>query len=235
MRHLLTASFAAFACLLVQPASAQPEEKGVPILQAPYHLPVFKNEYVTMLNVYVPPGRNTGYHTHTTDSVSVNVEAADTTNQNLGDPQPGPVRHSRKGEPSFTAYGKQPPRTHKASNVGATPFHNVSFLFAYPNSGRFTPAARSENSGYKQIMDNERVRGWRLTLNPGQSAAAITQAAPGLRIVLDPGEIAESVPGQPDRGMFMKLGEFYWQDAGVTRTVKNIGSTRIEFLEFELK
>jgi hypothetical protein len=84
-------------------------------------------------------------------------------------------------------------------------------------------------------MDNERVRGWRLTLNPGQSAAAITQAAPGLRIVLDPGEIAEAVPGQPDRGMFMKLGEFYWQDAGVTRAVRNIGSTRIEFLEFELK
>ena len=43
------------------------------------------------------------------------------------------------------------------------------------------------------------------------------------------------MPGQPDRGMFMKLGEFYWQNAGVTRAVRNIGTTRIEFLEFELK
>jgi hypothetical protein len=92
MRHLLTASLAILATALALPVAAQTEEKGVPILQAPYHLPVFKNEYVTMLNVYVPPGRNTGYHTHTTDSVSVNVEEAQTTNQNLGDAQPGPVR-----------------------------------------------------------------------------------------------------------------------------------------------
>jgi hypothetical protein len=26
-----------------------------------------------------------------------------------------------------------------------------------------------------------------------------------------------------------------WQDAGVTRAVRNIGTTRIEYLEFELK
>jgi hypothetical protein len=235
MRHLLTTSFVAFACALPQPAPAQSEEKGVPILQAPYHLPVFKNEYVTVLNVLVPPGRNTGYHTHTTDSVSVNVEAAQTTNQNLGEPQPGPARVSRPGEPSFTAYSKQGPRTHKASNVGTTPFHNVSFLFAYPTPGRFTPGARAESTGYKQIMDNERVRGWRLTLEPGQSAAAITQSAPGIRIFLTGGEIAEVVPGQSDRGMAPKLGEFYWQDAGVTRAVKNIGATTVEFFEFELK
>jgi hypothetical protein len=235
MKAFVTASVVALVAALVQPALAQTEEKGVPILQAPYHLPVFKNEFITMLNVYVPPGRNTGYHTHTTDSVSVNVEEAQTTNQNLGDSQPGPVRPSRRGEPLFTAYSKQPPRTHKASNVGITPFHNVSFLFAYPNPGRFTPGARAESTGYRQIMDNERVRGWRLTLEPGQSAAAITQAAPGLRIVLDAGEIAEMVPGQPDRGMYMKLGEFYWQDAGTTRAVRNTGTTRIQLLEFELK
>jgi hypothetical protein len=234
MRHLVAASLVVLACTLAQPA-AQAQERDVPILQAPYHLPVFKNEFVTLLNVTVPPGRNTGYHTHTTDSVSVNVEAADTTNQNLGDAEPGPVRHSRRGEPSFTAYSKQPPRTHKASNVGTTPFHNISFLFAYPTPGRFTPGVRAEGSGYKQIMDNERVRGWRLTLEPGQSAAAISQQAPGIRIVLDAGEIAESVPGQSDRGMNLKLGEFFWQDAGVTRAVRNIGSSKVEFLEFEIK
>ena len=230
---LLTASFVALA--FAQAATAQTEERGVPILQAPYHLPVFKNEYVTMLNVYVPPGRNTGYHTHTTDSVSVNIEVADMTNQNLSDPQAGPARRSRRGEPSFTAYSKQPPRTHKASNVGTTPFHNVSFIFAYPQPRRFTPSSRADASGYKQIMDNERVRGWQLVLEPGQSVTAITQQAPGIRIIVDGGEIIESVPGQPDRGMALKLGEFYWQDPGVTRAVRNNGTTRIEFFEFELK
>src|SRR5207247_2807034 len=132
MKCFVTASSVLLACTLAQPATAQNEERGVPIVQAPFHLPVFKNEYVLLLNVNVPPQRNTGYHIHTSDSVSVNVEAADMANQNLGDPQPGPARQSRRGEASFTAYSKQPPRTHKASNVGPTPFHNVSFIFQYP-------------------------------------------------------------------------------------------------------
>jgi hypothetical protein len=232
MRHVIGA---ALACTLAQPATAQTEERGVPIVQAPFHLPVFKNDYLLVLNVNVPPKHNTGYHTHSNDSVSVNVEEADMTNQNLGDPQPGPPRHSRRGEPSFTAYSKQPPRTHKASNVGSTPFHNISFIFQYPQPGRFTPGSRTGVAGYTQIMDNERVRGWRLVLEPGQSAAAITQQAPGLRIVLDGGIIAEKVPGQPDRGMFLKLGEIYWQDGGVTRAISSTGTTRVDFFEFELK
>ena len=54
-------------------------------------------------------------------------------------------------------------------------------------------------------------------------------------IVLDGGEIAELVPGQPDRGMNLRLGEFYWQDPGVKRAVRNAGTTLLEILEFELK
>ena len=65
----LAAAVMLVACALVQPAAAQ-EDRGVPILSAPYHLPVFRNEYVTLLSVFVPPGRTTGYHTQTSDSVS---------------------------------------------------------------------------------------------------------------------------------------------------------------------
>jgi hypothetical protein len=235
MRHLLTASAFLAVCTLTQPAGAQTEEKGVPIVLAPFHLPVFKNEYVLMLNVNVPPQRNTGYHTHTNDSVSVNIEDADMTSQALGDPQPGPPRHSRRGQPNFTDHSKHPPRTHKASNVGSTPFHNIDVIFQQPKPAGFTPGSRAGVAGYTQIMDNERVRGWRVVLEPGQSAAAITQLAPGLRIVLDGGIIAESVPGAPERGMFLKAGDFYWQEPGATRAISNTGSTRVEFLEYEIK
>ena len=62
----------------------------------------------------------------------------------------------------------------------------------------------------------------------------ITQA-PGLRIVIDGGVLAEIVPGRADRGMSPRSGDFLWQDAGTTRTIRNTGTTRIEFVEFELK
>jgi len=72
-------------------------------------------------------------------------------------------------------------------------------------------------------------------LEPGQSVAAITQKAPGIRVVIDGGELAESVPGQAERGMAPKSGEFFWQEPDVTRAIRNTGTSRIQLVEFELK
>jgi hypothetical protein len=127
------------------------------------------------------------------------------------------------------------PRTHKASNVGPTPFHNVTVILTRPGPYGFTPSSRTAVHGYIQILDNERLRGWRVALEPGQSTGEIKQQAPGLRIVIDGGVLAEVVPGQADRGMSLKAREFLWQEAGTTRAVKNTGATRLEFVEFELK
>jgi hypothetical protein len=217
------------------PALAQGEEGSVPIEKAPYHLPIFSNDYVTVLKIEIPPERDTGYHTHTRDSVSVNIVPADNVNQDLGSSQAMPSARAERGRVQFTAYGKQPPRSHKNTNVGTTPFHNVSFIFKAPKPHGFTPSTRGDVPAYVSVIDNERVRGWRLVLEPGQSAATIVQQSPGLRVVVSGGEIVESVPGQPDRAMALRDGEFYWQDPKATRAVRNRGTTRVELVEFELK
>lgn len=167
MRPLLAASLFAFASTLAGSSMAQNREVGVPILKAPYHLPVFTNEYVTVLKIFIPPGRNTGYHTHTEDSVSINMVPADMTNQNLGSSDVTRTERALRGRATYTPYIKEGPRTHKASNIGQTPFQNVSFIFRNREPGRFTPSSRATVPGYVQIMDNERVRGWRLALEPG--------------------------------------------------------------------
>jgi hypothetical protein len=235
MRRAISACGVALACALVEPAIAQhEEERGVPIVEASYHLPVFQNDYVNLLKIVVPPGKTTGYHIHTRDSVSVTIAPADMTNQPLGAPSAGPPQRGEAGRASFVAYTKEGPRTHKATNVGTTPFHTVTVIFNSAQPYRFTPLPRNV-AGYTQLMDNERARGWRLVLEPGQSAPAITQAAPGIRIVVVGGELAESVSGRPDRAMSPNTGEFFWQDAGITRAVRNTGKTRLEFVELELK
>ncbi len=103
MRPVIAISFAALLSGAVPPVMAQEGGAAVPIRNAPYHLPVFENEYVTLLNIYVPPQRNTGYHTHAEDSVSVNIEDADMTNQDWGQPQPGPAQRGERGRATFTA------------------------------------------------------------------------------------------------------------------------------------
>jgi hypothetical protein len=238
MRHVLSASFLVLAgALAATPTLAQLEEKPVPMDRAPFHIPVFANEYMIVLNVNIPPGRNTGYHIHYADSVSVNLTPASQTNQNYGSSQVNPPGQAGDGEPgraTFTNVRKDGQRTHKATNVGPTPFHNISFILKdhAPTAG---VSDRSGVKGYTQVMDNARLRAWRVALKPGDSTGQITQKGPGLRVYVHGGVLAEMVPESADRGMAPYEGDFIWQDAGQTRAVKNTGTTMIEFVEFELK
>ena len=239
MRPVVSASLFVLASALVQPALAQLEDKPVPMDKAPFHIPVFSNDYIILLNVNIPPGRNTGYHIHYADSVSVNLTPASQTNQNYGssvvNPPGAAAGEGEPGRATFTDVTKNGPRTHKASNVGPTPFHNISFILKNRAPAGTTVSDRSSVNGYTQIMDNARLRAWRVSLKPGESTGQITQTAPGLRVYVNGGVLAEMVPGSADRGMAPYEGDFIWQDAGQTRAVKNTGTTLIEFVEFELK
>ena len=238
MRHLTTASFVVLACVLAAPAWSQLGDKPVRMEKAPFHIPVFQNDYLILLNVNIPPGRNTGYHIHYADSVSVNLSPASQTNQTYGSNDvsaPGTGGEGAPGRATFTNVTKDGPRTHKASNVGPTPFHNISFILKHPGPDGNHVSDRTGVAGFTQIMDNARLRAWRVTLDPGQSTGQITQGGPGLRVYVHGGVLAEAIPDNADRGMAPYDGDFIWKDAGETRAVKNTGTTRLEFIEFELK
>ena len=129
------------------------------------------NDYIILLNVNIPPGRNTGYHIHYADSVSVNLLPASQTNQNYGSTEvsaPGTGGDGAPGRATFTNVTKNGPRTHKATNVGPTPFHNISFILKDRGPTGNTVSDRSGVNGYTQIMDNARLRAWRVVLKPGQ-------------------------------------------------------------------
>jgi uncharacterized cupin superfamily protein len=202
----------------------------VPVEAASYHVPAFSNELVSVLNVLIPPHRESGYHRHSLDSVGVLISDTPRTGQVLG-AQATVTAPRERGSANFTSYAREP-LVHNVAVTGDVPFHNIVVALKFPTPGRFAAGARGQ--GYTQILDNERVRVWRLVLEPGQSAAAITQSAPGVRVVIDGGELVEVVEGR-DRSMAPRSGEFFWQDAGTTRAVRNAGTTRIELVELELK
>ena len=104
MRHAVFAS-AVLTFTLAQPALAQFEDKPVPMDKAPFHIPVFQNDWIILLNVNIPPGRNTGYHIHYADSASVNLMPASQTNQNYGSKEvipPGTGGEGAPGRATFT-------------------------------------------------------------------------------------------------------------------------------------
>ena len=238
MKPIISASLFLLAWALAHPAFAQLEDKPVPMDKAPFHIPVFSNDYIILMKINIPPGRNTGFHTHYADSVSVNLSPASRTNQVYGESEvsgPAIAGEMAPGRLSFTNITKEGPRTHKVTNVGPTPFHNVSFILTDPRSDGPAVSDRSGAAGYNQIMDNERLRAWRVVLEPGEATGEIEQTAPGLRVYVRGGVLDEMIPGSAARGMAPYDGEFIWQDAGQTRAVKNTGATLIEFIEFEFK
>ena len=218
----------AFSTLAAAQSAAPPV---VPVEETSYHVPAFRNELVTVLNVFIPPQRESGYHRHSLDSIGVLVSETARTGQVLGAAATVTAPRGR-GTANFTNYSREP-LVHSVAITGDTPFHNIVVELMYPTPGRFTAGTRSP--GYTQILDNERARVWSLALEPGQTAPAITQTAPGVRVVIGGGELVESAAGRADRRMAPRSGEFFWQEAGATRTVRNVGTTRLELVEIELK
>src|ERR1051325_8868428 len=200
MHQLLIGSLIVWSLAIGLPAGAEVEYPPVPVEKAAYHWPVFSNEHVMVLRVYFPPGRGSNYHIHSLDQISVQVEAGANAGQVLGE-APTPARPGIKGQVNFTAYSKNK-FIHKSTNTATTPYQNIVVALLKPKPGGLAPAARPD--GYTQVFDNERARAWKLALDPGQSIGPITQNEPGLRVVIDGGEIVEIVPGQPDRGLALR-------------------------------
>lgn len=205
----------------------------LPVEQAPYHVPAFSNEHVRVLNVFIPAQRTSGFHRHSIDTLGVLIGEGPRTTQVLGAAVTSPPARPA-GAVTFSSYSREP-IVHAVSVTGDTPFHNVVVELLNSGPEGFTPGSRDGIAGYTQVLDNDRVRAWRLVLAPDEEAPAFTQMAPGIRIVVAGGELIERVPEHPDRGIAPHAGEFFWQDAGITRAVRNIGTTRLELVEIELK
>ena len=234
-RQFLCGCCATLASVGLRPrfAAAATDPVVVPVEGAPFHFEVFENEYVKFLNVFIPPGKVGAYHRHSIDFAYLVVEATDRLETTVLDKPMGLVS-LKPGQVVFTGYSKAP-LIHQVANAGQSSFHVMGIEILDSQPGRFSPSTRTDVPAYASVLDNERVRGWRLMLQPGESAAAITQTAPGVRIVEQGGDIVESAREKPDHELNLNRGDFAWQAAGTTRTVRNVGTSPVEWIEFELK
>jgi quercetin dioxygenase-like cupin family protein len=96
-------------------------------------------------------------------------------------------------------------------------------------------SSREAASQYVPIVDNPRMRAWRLILEPGVSTPAISQAGKGVRIVVRGGLLTTTTPGAPDQTLALRPGDFAVQKAGLVRALRNAGTETIELVEMELK
>jgi quercetin dioxygenase-like cupin family protein len=218
------------ASAIALPACAEDTSTVVSVKKAPFHLFTFEDENMSLENVTLPAGRSTRYHSHDQDLVFVITSGAKIKNQVLGKE---PVElEFKQGEVRFAGYTKTP-GVHQIVNLEKDKtMQLLAVAIVYPEPGRYTVSTRPEK--YEVALDNDRVRAWRLKLNPGESAPAIQQTAPGARFVVTGGTLAEKRPGVPDQPMVLKNHDFVAMPIE-ERAIENIGNNSVELVEIELK
>ena len=120
-------------------------------------------------------------------------------------------------------------------NVGATSFHNLTIELLKTAPATVNASPLPKESGREPILENERVRVFRLSLAPGESAPMHNHPLPGLAIAITGGQLEMTVEnGKPER---LKLAEtdVRWRAGALTHSIKNVGQTRFEGVDIEFK
>jgi len=222
---LLLSLFTALIPLSVWSQSNSPQSP-VEISGEPRHHPKLENEFVRIWDVTVPAGDATLWHAHRNDNVVVSFGDVNLRIETVGrDPSESLWKF---GEVRFA----KATYIHRAMNIGKTPFHNLTIELLK------SPAVSNlkKEPGREPVLENERVRVFRVTLEPGQSAPMHTHEVPGLAIALSAGELEVTTQGKdkPDR-LKRPLGDVTWRAGAVTHSLKNVGQRRFEGVDIEFK
>jgi quercetin dioxygenase-like cupin family protein len=218
-------------CLLTVFAAAAAAQVLVPIEKEPMHRLKFENEFVRLFDVLIPVGQTSKYHTHLYDGISVRVSNAQIIDEAVtGEKSTVEIKCSE------TTFGARPsPMSHRVINSGKSDFRNV-FIEVLPTKNA---AVASElpilSDGHAIVLENARVRINRLILKAGESSKLHTHRLHGLGITLYDSKIEITAPGGRSRTLDSKAGDFVWQNAGTTHTIKNVGSSVFEAIDIELK
>lgn len=223
------------ACLALMPFTAlADDERVVPAHEEPRHVPKLANAWVRVIDVEIPEGERTLFHAHALDYPYLMVTSVTLRNQLYGqEPKDMPITRGLVGYYNATTQG---PYTHRFINLGPGTFRAIGIELLQPASrnGRATTAMPAQ-PGLVTALDNERVRAYRIVLQPGQSLGPITIAGPSLRVALTPGVIADRSSESDTAEAAMTPAQFSFSEATRTTTLTNRGDQPIELVEFEFK
>lgn len=243
-RHegIVTAGFSSIGGLvvlavLVSPTSAVAQDPApVPVFKEPRHHLVVDTPPLRILDIQIPPGDTTLFHSHDSPMLYVPIASSRTRNQVLGGewsgggavpaptPAVAPERPSRVGTPADYV-GK--PTTHRVNNMGTSLFRLIGIANMTPGDPT-APAA----SASKPEQENRWYRADRLVIAAGTSAPVPSYAGTVVVVMQTPGSAAvEGADWHPLNGP----GDFARIDGSTSYVVHNRGTSTIELVAVAVK
>jgi len=215
-------------------AMAANDDRVVPANEEPRHVVKLENEWVRVIDVEIPEGEQTLYHAHSLDYPYVLVTSVTLYNQIYGQ-EPKDVK-MEAGSIGYYRASTQGTYTHRFINRGPGTFRAIGIELLKPLQSPVTVAEPlPASSGLETVLDNERVRAYRVRLAPGQSVGPVTIAGPSIRVAMGQGRISEKVEGRYDAQFDLAPAQFVFRPQATTTTITNNGTTPVELVEFVLK
>jgi quercetin dioxygenase-like cupin family protein len=244
----------------VQPQSGSADQPIVPVYHEPHHRQVFQYGPVRILDLQIPPGDMSWFHSHESPVLYVTLSTSATRTQNLGGewsgggrgagarpggpPADGRGTPPRAGAPPAAGRGTGPqapratsttsyaqqPVTHRLENVGNGLFRAMVVINETPGDETTTEQAAGFEG--KPEMTNRWFRAYRLTLAPGQKTAAHKHHAPVAIIQATQGK---GLAAGPMKFEFNEPGQWAFYDAETDHEVRNTGEGPVDLIEVEVR
>ena len=232
-RLLRSGAAAALLCLACSGVIAADAERVVPANEEPRHVVKLENEWVRIIDVEIPEGEQTLYHTHSLDYPYVLVTSVTLFNQIHG--QEAKDVNMQAGFVGYYNAAAKGAYTHRFINRGPGTFRAIGIELLQtsqvsPASGGSLPAL----PGAEIALDNERVGAYRIKLSPGATIGPLTIPGPSIRVAMGEGKMVHEIEGTQTE-MRLAPAQFVFQPQTTTATFTNTGATELELVEFVLK
>lgn len=212
--------------------AALAEERVVPASQEPRHRVKLENEAVRVIDVEIPPGYRTLTHEHANNYAFLMVTAARLRNGVPGKPEAdiditaGLVGYYAASQGAYV---------HSFTNIGETVFRAIGIELLAPAASSEVTTPLDNASGYVTVLDNERVRVYKLVLQPGQSTSVVPLASRTVRVAGSDVNLTERTADGSKRELRLTPAQFEWRAQATAIALENAGSAPAEIYEFALK
>jgi hypothetical protein len=198
----------------------------LPVSKEPMHRNVFENSYLRVLDVHVAPGDTSLFHKHETPSVFIVLKPVKTGSEVIIEDGTSTAL-LKDSAISFESFARSP-RIHRVWNADTSEFHVMDVEILNKDHRQInTPVLPSP---FRLLFDEQAVRGYRLTLKPGDKAG-IPSGYSYLVVCLDqhPGKV------MVNKKAFTKKGDYLFIKPGYPVSFSNNGNKTNAFAVIEVK
>lgn len=191
----------------------------------PAHHLVLSTDHILVRDVLAVPETGTDWHLHDHDVVMVNLQGSDVPQQIPGIEQPK-HRIIETGAIYYKPYASNH-FIHKITNVGKTDFRIIEIALLKEKLG---VTLDQLNDGWKQVIDNDRVRVSKVSIAPNSKLETVAFKGPHLFLATSDGSYAVG-----DLQMQIKQGTPLVDYATGSKILNNKGNKEMDLVIVELK